>query len=175
MKMKIKCIDNKGHSYLTNGATYDAWFTGDDLWSSSDVNCGFSLFHGNLNTTAHGVFELVEESKPHPHADLMLKYAMISQYDDKPWENFEFKNQYSDGWTRVVSPCWDMENEYRLKPQEPKIKFGQVWIDFNGTQATVKLVSGGVVFFDVPVGGINMQHSLQQEYFLQNFKLKENK
>lgn len=87
--MKIKCIDNKDHSYLTNGANYNAWFIDGELWYGSDSDCGFSLYHGYLSTTAHGVFEMVEEEKSHPHADLMLKYAMIAQYDDKPWESFD--------------------------------------------------------------------------------------
>lgn len=172
--MKIKCINNKGHSYLTNGASYNAWFIGGELWSGSDNDCGFQLYHGDLSTTAHGVFELIED-KPHPHADLMLKYAMISQYDDKPWESFECRSEKGTWYAMVADSTFYSNLEYRLKPQEPKIKFGQVWIDSNGTKATVKLASGGVVFFDVPVGGLNMQHSLEQNYFLQNFKLKENK
>lgn len=128
---------------------------------------------GKVNILPQTMAIASEEPKPHPHADLMLKYAMIAQYDDKPWESFEV---LLDGeWVDCEHEGLYAGIEYRLKPQEPKIKFGQVWIDFNGTQATVKLVSGGVVFFDVPVGGINMQHSLEQDYFLQNFNLKENK
>lgn len=173
--MKIKCIDNKGNWWFTVGKTYKAWEDSDgDIWSSSDDV--MSLCHGELSLSAHGVFELVEEEKPHPHADLMLKCAMIAQYDDKPWECFEFKNHYTDGWSRMAdNPCFSTENEYRLKPQEPKIQFGQTWVDLNGTQAIIKLVSDGIVFFDIPVGGLNMQHSLEKDYFLKNFKLKESK
>lgn len=129
---------------------------------------------GKINGLPQTITVVSEEPKPHPHADLMLKYAMIAQYDDKPWENFEC-DLGCNLWSPMAEGLLSKDFQYRLKPQGPKIKFGQVWIDFNGTQATVKLVSGGVVFFDVPVGGINMQHSLQQDYFLQNFKLKENK
>lgn len=118
---------------------------------------------------------MVEEEKSHPHADLMLKYAMIAQYDDKPWENFEFKNQYSDGWMRVVSPCWDVENEYRLKPQEPKIKIGRIWVDKLGVIVSIRKYSAGIVFINVSVGGLVIPWSYKREYFLNNFKLQENK
>lgn len=173
--MKIKCIDNKDRSYLTNGAIYNAWFMDGELWSDSDSNCGTPLYHGDLSITAHGVFELVEEPKPHPHADLMLKYAMIAQYDDEPWENFEFKNQYSDGWMRVVSPCWDVENEYRLKPQEPKIQAGQVWADKTGIIVSVSGYDSGSVYIKVSIGGLVIPWSFSKKHFLNNFKLQENK
>lgn len=168
--MKIKCIDNRGHMWFKKGKEYRAWKDRyGNIYSESELD---ETYHSSLNN-GNGVFEMVEEEKSHPHADLMLKYAMIAQYDDKPWESFEV---FLDGeWVDCEHEGLYAGIEYRLKPQEPKIKFGQVWIDFNGTQATVKLVSGGVVFFDVPVGGINIQHSLEQDYFLQNFNLKENK
>src|SRR5699024_6016367 len=38
------------------------------------------------------VLESEPEQKAHPHADLMLKYAQIAQYSDKPWEEFQFKS-----------------------------------------------------------------------------------
>lgn len=170
--MKIKCIDNKGHSYLTNGASYNAWFIGGELWSGSDNDCGFQLYHGDLSTTAHGVFEMIEE-KSHPHADLMLKYAMISQHDDKPWENFEV---LLDGeWKPMDFAGMHSAFKYRLKPQEPKIKVGQIWVDKLGTIVSIRKYYEDTVHINVAVGDWIIPWSYKREYFLQNFKLKENK
>lgn len=112
----------------------------------------------------------------HPHADLMLKYAMIAQYDDKPWESFEFKNQYTHRWMRVVDhPCWDAENEYRLKPQDPKIQVGQIWVSKEGVEVTVSNLANKLVFTKIEVGGLTIPWSFKQNQFFNNFKPKENK
>lgn len=171
--MKIKCIDNRGRSYLTNGASYNAWFIGGELWSDSDNNCGFSLYHGDLSTTAHGVFEMVEEEKSHPHADLTLKYAMIAQYDDKPWESFEV---FLDGeWVDCEHEGLYAGIEYRLKPQEPEIQIGQIWVDVNGVEVEIRKLSTSLIFTDIGIAGLIIPWSFSKDYFLQNFKLKENK
>lgn len=130
---------------------------------------------GKINGLPQTITVVSEEPKPHPHADLMLKYAMIAQYDDKPWENFEFKNQYSDGWMRVVSPCWDVKNEYRLKPQEPKIQAGQVWADKTGIIVSVSGYDSGSVYIKASIGGLVIPWSFSKKHFLNNFKLQENK
>ena len=67
------------------------------------------------------------EQVPHPHADLMLKYAQIAQYSDKPWEEFQFKS--TDGvWLDCgAEVLFYTLVEYRLKPQPIYIKVGQVW------------------------------------------------
>lgn len=171
-EFKVKCIDNKDHSYLTNGAIYNAWFIGGELWSGSDNDCGFQLYHGDISTTAHGVFEMIEE-KSHPHADLMLKYAMISQYDDKPWENFEVL--LDEEWVDCEHEGLYAGIEYRLKPQEPKIKIGQIWVDKLGVIVSIRKYSAGIVFINVAVGGLVIPWSYKREYFLNNFKLQENK
>lgn len=130
---------------------------------------------GKVNILPQTMAIASEEPKPHPHADLMLKYAMIAQYDDKPWENFEFKNQYSDGWMRVISPCWDVENEYRLKPQEPKIQVGQVWVSREGVEVNISRLANKLVFTEINIGGLTIPWSFKQNQFFNNFKLKENK
>ncbi|MFA1583750.1 hypothetical protein [Proteus mirabilis] len=172
--MKIKCIKNKGNEWFKVGNTYKAWVnTHGELWSESDS--GVDCFHVSMNNS-HGVFEILEEEKSHLHADLMLKYAMIAQYDDKPWESFEFKNQYTHSWMGVVDhPCWDAENEYRLKPQEPKIKVGQIWVDVNGVEVEIRKLSTSLIFTDIGIAGLIIPWSFSEDYFLQNFKLKENK
>lgn len=168
--MKIKCIDNRGRSYLTNGASYNAWFIGGELWSDSDSNFGTSLYHGDLSITAHGVFEMAEEEKSHPHADLMLKYAMIAQYDDKPWESFEvfLDGEWKASEHEAMYACFN----YRLKPQEPKIEFGQTWIDANGVEVIVSYLSNNIVFTAIEVGGLVIPWSFSEGIFLNNFKRK---
>ena len=172
--MKIKCIDNKGNEWFKVGKVYKAWKNTDgSLWSESD--CGVDCFHVSMNNS-HGVFEMVEEEKSHPHADLMLKYAMIAQYDGKPWESIEFKNQYSDVWSRMAdNPCFSMLHEYRLKPQEPKIQVGQTWVSKEGVEVNIANLANGLVFTNIEVGGLVIPWSYKREYFLKNFKLQENK
>ncbi|QDH85455.1 hypothetical protein [Proteus phage vB_PmiP_RS8pmA] len=71
---------------------------------------------------------LVPEQKAHPHADLMLKYAQIAQYSDKPWEEFQYKS-VCDTWNNCTHLTrFNPERQYRLKPQPTRIKEGQLWI-----------------------------------------------
>lgn len=114
------------------------------------------------------------ENKPHHCADLMLKYAMIAQYDDNPWDSFEFKNQYTHSWMGVVDhPCWDTENEYRLKQQDPKIQIGQIWVDDNGLEVTVTNSPVDIVSISLAMCDSYIYWMFPIEKFLQNFKRKE--
>lgn len=171
MKMKIKCIDNKGNEWFTIGKEYRAWInTHGELWSESD--CSVDCFHVSMNNP-HGAFEMVEEEKSHPHADLMLKYAMIAQYDDKPWDSFEV---LLDGeWVDCEHEGLYAGIEYRLKPQEPKIQAGQVWADKTGIIVSVSGYDSGSVYIKVSVGGLVIPWSFSKKHFLNNFKLQENK
>lgn len=71
------------------------------------------------------------EQAPHPHADLMLKYAQIAQYSDKPWEEFQVRFYPSIDWVDCTNGYTGFfsTNEYRLKPQsvKPEVQVGQVW------------------------------------------------
>lgn len=67
------------------------------------------------------------EQKAHPHADLMLKYAQIAQYSDKPWEEFQFKSICGTWCNCTNLSRFKPERQYRLKPQPIRIKVGQVW------------------------------------------------
>lgn len=174
--LKIKCVDNKGSGYFTIGKEYDCFIT--DELGNKESNCDFShlatCYFGRTLDNVHGTFELVDERKPHPHADLMLKYAMIAQYDDNPWESFEFKNQYTHSWMGVVDhPCWDAENEYRLKPQEPKIQIGQVWTSKEGIDVTIGNLANKLVFTKIEIGGIVIPWSFKEDVFFGSFKCKE--
>ena len=121
-------------------------------------------------------YDIIEDTpipSGHPHADLILKYAMIAQYDDKPWESFEV---LLDGeWKPMDFAGMHSAFNYRLKPQEPKIQAGQVWSDKTGIIVSIRKYSAGIVFIDVSVGGLIIPWSYRREYFLNNFKLKENK
>lgn len=167
--MKIKCIDNRGNFWFTVGKEYRAWTNGGMLHSESELDAAFL---GKLNNK-HGVFEMVEEEKPHPHADLMLKYAMIAQYDDKPWESFECLT--TDGeWVGKSPRVNFMPNgKYRLKPQEPKIQIGQIWVSKEGVEVMVINLANKLVFTKIEVGGLTIPWSFKESVFFGNFKLKE--
>lgn len=167
--MKIKCIDNKGNEWFTMGKEYKAWKNTDgSLWSESD--CGVDCFHVSMNNS-HGVFEMVYDYKSHPHADLMLKYAMIAQYDDKPWECFEC-DPGNGMWCDMFNTNFHTAFNYRLKPQEPKIQIGQVWVSKEGVEVTVSNLANKLVFTKVEVGGLTIPWSFNKEQFLNNFKRK---
>ena len=169
--MKIKCIDNKGNAWFRVGNVYKAWR--DDVGALYSECESDSAYHGrDLSTTAHGVFKLVEEEKRHPHADLMLKYAMIAQYDDKPWESFECLT--TDGEWVGKSPRVNFmpNSKYRLKPQEPVVQVGQIWIDDNGVEVTVTNSPVDIVTVNIELGGESVIWTFTIEKFLQNFKRK---
>lgn len=67
------------------------------------------------------------EQKAHPHADLMLKYAQIAQYSNKPWEELQFKGFDGTWFNCTKQPQFNPEYQYRLKPQPIRIKEGQLW------------------------------------------------
>lgn len=107
----------------------------------------------------------------HPHADLMLKYAMIAQYDDKPWEYFEC---YLGGenWFPMVSTGFFPNFNYRLKPQEPYVQVGQTWVSKEGVEVTVSNLANKLVFTKIEVGGLTIPWSFKESVFFGNFKRK---
>lgn len=120
---------------------------------------------------SRGTYTVINESKPHPHADLMLKYAMIAQYDDKPWESFEV---LLDGeWKPMDFAGMHSAFKYRLKPQEPTVQVGQIWVDTNVVEVTIRRLANRHVFTDINVGGITIPWSFKENEFFGNFKRKE--
>lgn len=109
----------------------------------------------------------------HPHADLMLKYAMIAQYDAKPWKYFEFET--SIGWNTCSTTVVFNENvNYRLKPQEPVVQVGQTWVSKEGVGVAINVQSNKeIIVFTYKVGGVTHITSINIGDFLQNFKRKE--
>lgn len=75
----------------------------------------------------------IPELKAHPHADLMLKYAQIAQYSDKPWEEFQYKSMWNTWNNCTRGTRFNPERQYRLKPQPIRIKAGQVWRSTKGS------------------------------------------
>ncbi len=93
------------------------------------------------------------EQVPHPHADLMLKYAQIAQYSDKPWEEFQFRMVGTPWIDCITHPDFYPITEYRLKPQtvEPVIQVGQVWEHSVGVRFVVTSVVQSQYLKDIHV------------------------
>lgn len=126
-------------------------------------------------------YKVLPNTTAHPHADLMLKYAMIAQYDDKPWECFEY--QAFGKWVdKDELSSFRSEAQYRLKPQPPVVRVGQTWVSSgNNTEVTVlcpdvRSVHKGrfVKLLTVLDASINLKTTLVISYseFLSNFKRK---
>lgn len=118
-------------------------------------------------------YTVVIDTKPHQHADLMLKYAQIAQHDDKPWEHFECYVGDST-WCPMVSTGFFDSLNYRLKPQEPKIQAGQIWVSKEGVEVIINVQTNeDTVVFMFKVGGMTYRSTSSYSDFLQNFKRKE--
>lgn len=50
---------------------------------------------------------------PHPHADIMMKYAEVAARRVDPWVEFEIKNTKNEWIKCVHSFCFYHKNEYR--------------------------------------------------------------
>lgn len=137
---------------------YIAWFNHIEM---STINWMLSQKRiQDLPSVSTGI-ESEPEQKAHPHADLMLKYAMISQYDDKPWENFEV---LLDGkWVDCEHEGLYAGIEYRLKPQLIRIKEGQVW---RSTKEPVLIEVHSVKHPDLQKGSIVVALRINPEFTL---------
>lgn len=103
---------------------YIAWFNHIEM---STINWVLSQKRiQDLPSVSSGL-ESEPEQKAHPHADLILKYAQIAQYSDKPWEEFQFKSICGTWCNCTNLSRFKPERQYRLKPQPTHIKEGQVW------------------------------------------------
>lgn len=111
----------------------------------------------------------------HPHADLMLKYAMIAQYDDKPWEQFEYLANNGTWVTKNESSPFRSDAQYRLKPQPPVVQVGQTWVSPEGITVQVQTVLpvSSTVMFKYLVGGVNQVQCMNTSVFSKVFKRKE--
>lgn len=104
--MKIKVKQMPPLTGFTNGKLYDVldrFYNGYEVLNDNDEE---SKIH-EFNTEVINV---------HPHADLIMEYAKIAQYDDKPWKHFQLK--YDSEWVVAENPLEFNEYiEYRLKPR----------------------------------------------------------
>ncbi|MGJ0636813.1 hypothetical protein [Xenorhabdus bovienii] len=61
-------------------------------------------------------------SKPHVHADLMMEHAKLAQETDRPWEYFQYWDNYLKIWMPVDKPiAFYCNTNYRLKPRTIRI------------------------------------------------------
>lgn len=119
---------------------------------------------------------LVIEETPtpsgHPHADLILKYAMIAQYDDKPWKNFEC-DLGNDMWCDMFNTNFHTAFNYRLKPQPPVVQIGQIWVSEEGTNVMVDTPSDtNTIYFKYQLGGLLIKNAVSLTHFIKHFKRK---
>lgn len=104
MKIKIKYIIPYGN--LTVGKIYKVIDKYDKGYLIINDNGVEVKIHRNNCEVING----------HPHAELIMKYAEIAQYDAEPWKHFEY--YAAVGWVEC-SPLMSFNEtvEYRLKPQ----------------------------------------------------------
>lgn len=115
----------------------------------------------------------VSVKEGHPHADLILKYAMIAQYDDKPWECFECDLD-KDLWCDMFDTTFHTAFNYRLKPQPPMVQAGQTWVSKEGVDVVVGAGSDkNTIYFKYHLGGLLIKNSFSFNHFIKNFKRKE--
>jgi hypothetical protein len=51
---------------------------------------------------------------PHPHAELIMKYAEVAQRRADPWKEFEYKSDYAINWIKFSSEfCFAAHCKYR--------------------------------------------------------------
>lgn len=120
-------------------------------------------------------YRVLPSTVAHPHADLMLKYAMIAQYDDKPWECFEYLASDGTWVTKNESSPFRRDAQYQLKPQPSVVQVGQTWISPEGITVQVQAVLSGssTVEFNYLVGGVNQVQCMNSNVFSKVFKRKE--
>lgn len=188
-EMKMKKINYFGNEYMvsdkakwvatsSNGRVlafteepqiyWNAWIT-----VSAGTRVGMDSIGANHWKNSLRKVEDILVKEGHPHADLMLKYAMIAQYDDKPWENFEC-DLLNGVWCDMFDTAFHPAFNYRLKPQEPKIQVGQIWVSNEGVEVAINVQSNrDAIVFTFKVGGMTYSDGCSKFYFLQNFKRKE--
>lgn len=110
----------------------------------------------------------------HPHADLILKYAMIAQYDPEPWKYFECATPNDGKWFDMLTAGFHTAFKYRLKPQPPVVQVGQIWVSEEGTDVMVDTPSDiNTIYFKYQLGGLLIKNAVSLTHFIKHFKRKE--
>lgn len=105
--MKVKAKQTLMGSDLTNGKVYKVLDKCEHFYTITNDDGVAAKIPRNCCEVING----------HPHADLIMKYAEIAQYDAEPWKHFESRIK-GDVWCKCDTPCGFHENlEYRLKPR----------------------------------------------------------
>lgn len=105
MRVKVKHIISEGD--LTVGKIYNVIDKYDKGYLITNDDGVEVKIHRNNCEVING----------HPHAELIMKYAEIDQYDAEPWKYFEVRRK-GTFWDNCDIPCGFHENlEYRLKPR----------------------------------------------------------
>lgn len=105
--MKIKAKQLPADCGVTNGKIYEVL----DKYE-----------HGYLIMSDDG-FEVkihrknCEVINGHPHAELIMKYAEIAQYDAEPWKYFEWLDSIGRWIELTKDMTFNCIGEYRLKPR----------------------------------------------------------
>lgn len=105
--MKIKAKQLPEDCGVTNGKVYDVLDECEHFYTITDGYGVAAKIHRNNCEVVNG----------HPHADLIMKYAEIAQYDDKPWLHFEYKASTGKWVTKNESSPFYSDENYRLKPR----------------------------------------------------------
>lgn len=112
-----------------------------------------------------------DAKKSHPHAENMIEYGKDARATDKPWELWQRKYDWKEGWKNILGhPDWDEEVEYRRKPKEPELIQGytaEQWLQIIDGKFLCEFSdrmddSGWVVG---PLTGFDFSHPQPFEYY----------
>lgn len=103
MKIKVKHIISEGD--LTVGKIYNVIDNYDKGYLITNDDGVAVKIHRNNCEVVNG----------HPHAELIMKYAEIAQYDAELWKYFEA--DFGCGWVDVAVLTFHEAAKYRLKPR----------------------------------------------------------
>ena len=91
----------------------------------------------------------------HKHAALMLQYAQDAAETDTPWERWECKREGGNGeWLPLLKthPYWDVNFEYRRRPQVTKVTVNGKRMEFPRPLQTAPSV-GTKFYYPDTLGG----------------------
>lgn len=154
-----KELQTRSHTFGTYSLDVECdYITHFNHTEMSTINWMQSQKRISVLTGTRPELEPTPEPTGHPHADLMLKYAQIAQYSDKPWEEFQYKG-LRDEWSDCISGVgFNTGRMYRLKPQQVQIQVGQVW-ESSKTKVKFSVVST-VVGYNTGNLCIELNHTL---------------
>lgn len=105
---KVKCVDNAGYDYLTQGEVYEVVST---TWPAIGKHYTIVNDEGVRFPYPAGRFTIVVAypNPPHPHADVIKAWADGAEIEYKYRGNAQW---YDSGAT----PAFSIKTQYRIKP-----------------------------------------------------------